>query len=274
MTAPPGLLDAVSHLPPFRLDGVGRASLVAQTSPGWLDLHPTGLRYGAVLGWVLMTLFAVRAWPESTPAETPGPAVLELSTGVGLYDEDIWKDAETWWVPPAWSQISDEARAACASGQPLDVDGGSFAVVEVTEDEIRLQGRLLEGAWVGVDSQGVVSVPMLFEQLEPLLRYRKVQAERLPCMEAHSDRVLVAQSEDVPTVALLAVLLSIGDAGGKPDIIGLEPQQLRRLSDGEPLRWQLGDAVRLSHSFEPSEGPHAPSIPASLPVLGSANFVL
>lgn len=245
-----------------------------QSSPGWFDLHPTGLRYGAVLGWVLMTLFAVRVWPESTPVQTPAPAVLELSTGVGLYDVDIWKDAETWWIPPAWSQISGEARADCAVGQPLDVDGGSFAVVEVTADELRLQGRLLEGAWLGVDSQGDVSVPMLVEQLEPLLHYRRVQAERLPCTGAHSDRVLVAQSEDVPTIALMAVLLSIGEAGGKPDIIALEPQQLRRLSVGKRLRWQRGEAVRLGHSFELPKGGQGQAIPVSPPVSASANFVL
>ena len=226
----------------------------------WFELHETGLLYGLVLGWVLMTLAFVRLWTTPSAPPSTGPAHLEVSAGVDRYDVDRFRPAETWWIPPAWSEIPTPARAACSEGSVLPVDGGSFAVVEVTADTLRLQGRLLADAWVGVDAEGNVQVPMLIDALEPLLHFRTVQADRLPCTAANIDRVLVSPSRDVPTVALTAVLRSVVLAGGQPDVLAVEPAQLERLNAGEPLRWTRDASVRLGHSFNlPTPGPHPTS---------------
>jgi hypothetical protein len=169
---------------------------------------------------------------------------------VDRYDVPLFKNAETWWVPPAFSDIPETDRAACAAGAPLQVDGGSFAVVEVTAHELRLQGRLLPMAWVGVTADGNVLVPLLIESLEPLMHYRRVQAERLPCTSATVDRVLVAPNRDVPEVVLAAVLRSVTLAGGQPDLLAVDAWQLARLDAGESLQWSRWEPVRLGFSFD------------------------
>ncbi|HCH61423.1 MAG TPA: hypothetical protein DFR83_01375 [Deltaproteobacteria bacterium] len=226
----------------------------------WFELHETGLLYGLVLGWVLMTLALVRLWPTPSARPSTGPAHLEVSAGVDRYDVDRFRPAETWWIPPAWSEIPAPARAACSEGSVLPVDGGSFAVVEVTADTLRLQGRLLADAWVGVDAEGNVQVPMLIDALEPLLHYRTVQAERLPCTAATAARVLVSPSRDVPSVALAAVLRSVTLAGGQADVQAVEPAQLDQLNAGAPLQWTRDESVRLGHSFDlPAQAPRPTS---------------
>lgn len=242
---------------------------MSNESPGWFELHENGLRYGLMLGWVLMTLGVIRFWPESTEVAPVGPAQLTVSAGVDRYDVPLFKNAETWWVPPPISDIADIHRAACAAGVPLLVDGGSFAVVEVTADEVRLQGRHLPHAWLAVTRDGHVLVPQLTEALEPLMHYRRVQAERLPCTAATLDRVLVAPSRDVPDVVLAAVLRSVTLAGGQPDLLAVDTLQLARLDAGESLQWGRWDPVRLGYSFDlpPAEvdRPPADTAPVSHP---------
>jgi len=223
--------------------------------PGWFDLHSDGFRYGRLMGWVLMTLAVIRLWPEShrhseTDRTSEAHPSLEVWVGMERYDVALFKKAETWWIPPPLSDIPPAAREACTAGRSEDLQGGSFAVVEVGATELRLQGRTLPDAWVSIDAEGHASVPMLVDALDPLLHFRKVQGRRLPCTAAHVDRVLVALSSDVPIIAISAVLRSVTMAGGLPDVLAVDAEQLRRLQAGEPLRWQKEDRVRLGTSFE------------------------